>query len=240
MAMGKGMKIAIGCLVALLVACVVAAVVLFFVGKAGWNIFGGVAKDAMAIQKLDETYKFSEPADGLVQEERLQAYIEICALVKPEVEKLQAFSKSREGAKEGSWSDAKDALRLTTGLTTAMRKGLEEQKMSPTEFHFVGNAMRSARIAVESSGEGQTLDAAQRKAKEEMIASFEGLLANPGLPQEQRDEIQGQLDQIRQELEAAPEVDPNGALYLKHRERLDAVDLEGMEGVAFQGAASTK
>jgi hypothetical protein len=238
--MGKGIKIAIGCLVALLLACIVAIVVMVFVGKGAWNIFGGVAKDAMAIQKLDETYKFSEPSDGLVPEERLEAYIEVCALVRPEVEKLQAFSKSREGAKEGSWSDAKDALKLTTGLTTAMRKGLEEQKMSPAEFHFVGNAMRSARIAVESAGEGQTLDPAQRKMKEEMLARIEGILANPSLPQEEREENQRMVDQIRQELEATPDVDPNGALYLKHRERLDTVDLEGMEGVAFQGAASAK
>lgn len=241
MAMGKGMKIAIGCLVALLLACIVAIVVMVFVGKGAWNIFGGVAKDAIAIQKLDETYKFTEPSDGLVQEDRLQAYIAVCARVKPEVVKLQAFTKAHEGGKEGSWSDAKDVMKLTTGLTSAMRKGLEEQKMSPTEFHFVGNAMRMARSTTESAGEGQALDPAQRKVKEEMIANFESLLANPDLPQDQRGEIQGQLDQLRQEIESTPALDPNAALYLKHKQRLDEVDLEGMEGVAFQqGAVSVK
>ena len=235
MALGKGMKIAIGCLVALLLACVVAAVVAFFAFRAGWNIFGGVAKDAIAIQKLDETYRFEEPPDGQVPEERLMAYLAVCELAKPEVEKLQAFGKSHESGKEGSWSDAKDALKLTTALTGAMRRGLEAQKMSPKEFHFVGNAMRSARIAAESAGEGQALSPEERKVKEDMVKNFEGLLSNPDLPLEQKEDIRGQMDQLRQELESTPQLDANAQLYLRHKDRLDAADLEGMEGVAFQG-----
>ena len=235
MALGKGMKIAIGCLVALLLACVVAAVVAFFAFRAGWNIFGGVAKDAIAIQKLDETYRFEEPPDGQVPEERLMAYLAVCELAKPEVEKLQAFGKSHESGKEGSWSDAKDALKLTTALTGAMRRGLEAQKMSPKEFHFVGNAMRSARMAAESAGEGQTLSPEERANKERLLTQSEKLAGDETLPQDQREQAQAEVDRLRQELEAAPQLDASGTLYLKHKQRVDELDLEGMEGVAFQG-----
>lgn len=239
MSMGKGAKIAIGCLVALLVVCVIAAVVVFFAGKAGWNLFGGFAKDAAAIQKLDQTYAFAEPGDGLVPEDRLQAYIAVCEKVKPEVDKLQEFSKSKQGQEKGSWTDARDAIKHTGTLISAMKKGLEEQKMSPKEFHFIGSAMRTASFGASESG-GQTLDEAQRQGKEMMLKNLEGLLANPGLPQEQRDEIQGQMDQIRQELEQAAPADPNAALYSKYKDRLQQVDLQGVEGVAFQQSPAFK
>jgi hypothetical protein len=234
MSMGKGAKIAIGCLVALLVVCVIAAVVVFVAGRAGWNMFGGFAKDAAAIQKLDQTYAFSEPADGVVTEARLQAYIAACAKVKPAIEKLQEFTKSKQGGSPGSWTDAKDAVKFTAAIITAMRQGLDEQKMSPKEFHFVGNAMKTASFGASETPGGQPLDASQRQAKEMMLKNMEGLLANPGLPQEQRDEIQGQIEQIRQELEQAPSTDPNVVLYLKYKDQLKQVDLQGLEGVAFQ------
>lgn len=240
MAMGKGMKIAIGCLVALLLACIIAIIAMIFLGKAGWNMFGGFAKDAAAIQKLDQTYAYSEPADGLVPEDRLQAYIAVCAKVKPTVDKLQEFTKSKQGQNAGSWSDAKDAVKYTAALIGAMKQGLEEQKMCPKEFHFIGNTMRTASFGASDEAGGQSLDPAQRQAKEMMLKNLEGLLTNPSLAQEQRDEIQGQVDQLRQELEQSQPADPNAALYAKYKDRLKEVDLQGVEGVAFQGAPSLK
>lgn len=237
--MGKGMKIAIGCLIALVVACIIAAVVVFFLGKAGWNVFGGVAKDAIAIQKLDQTYPYTEPSDGAVPEERLLAYIAVCGKAKPAVEQLRAFSKEHEGKQEGSWSDAKEALKITTGITTAIRQGLEEHQMPPREFHFIANAMRQASFEAEGAGEGGSLDEAQRAMKEGMIQNLEGLLASPGLPDDQRVEIQSQIDVLRQELEGAGSADPNVALFRKYAEQLEQVDLEGLEGVAFQGGPTS-
>jgi hypothetical protein len=234
MSMGKGVKIALGCLVALLVLCIIAAVVGFFAMRAGWNLFGGAAKDAMAIQKLDTDYAYTEPSDGVVTESRLQAYIAVCAKVKPEVDKLQALGESKKGKEKGSWSDARDAMKYTTGVITAMRKGLEEQKMSPREFHFIGNAMRTASFETPEGSGGQTLDSAQRQMKEMMVKNLEGLLANPSLPPEQKTEIQSQLDTIKKELNESAPGSPNAALYAKFRDKLKQVDLQGLEGVAFQ------
>jgi hypothetical protein len=241
MSMGKGKKIAIGCLIALVVACLISAAVMVVGGawvksKVG-GLMGGfmdTGKNAQAIQKLDQTYPFTAPADGQVTEDRLVAYIAVCAKAKPIADQFRDFEKTKSGENKGDMKAVSDAAKLMGDLTGAIRQGLEEQKMGPREYHFIGGQMRMAAGTAPEEGGGQPLGEAQRQTKETMLKNLEGLLATPNLPQAQREEIQGQVDQIKGELGQSQPANPNQALYLKYKDRLKQVDLQGLEGVAFQ------
>ncbi len=239
-------KIGIGCLVVILAACVISAIALIFAGKQirSWvnGLTGGagdMAANVKAIQKLDEQYPFTEPADGQVTEDRLKAYIAVCAKVKPVMEPYAGWIKSHQQNRDqkGNWGDVKKAMTMTAQLTAAMKVGLEENKMGPKEFHWIENAMRQALLeAGYATGGGG--DDAQQKMIRDSIKDYQEKLANPSLTPEEKAGLQEQLDKLKaQEAEAAGgsgEVSQNRKLFEKYAAELKANDLQEYGGLTVK------
>lgn len=239
-------KIGIGCLIVILAACVISAVAAIFAGKQikGWinRVSGGagdMAANVKAMDKLNEQYPFTEPADGQVTEDRLQAYIAVCAKVKPVMEPYAGWLKEHQKNKDqkGNWGDVKKAMGMTSQLMAAMKTGLEENKMSPKEFHWIEGVMRQALLETGYAAGGAG-DEAQKQMIQSSIKEYEEKLANPALGAEEKAGLQEQLDKLKaQEAEAAGgsgEVSQNRKLFEKYAAELKANDLQEYGGLTVK------
>jgi len=232
--MKAGKKIAIGCLIALLAGCLIAAAL-------GWWLFGDFIKQAVemstntsAIQQLDQTHAFTRPADGKVGEERLSAYIDICAAVKPHIDALDTFDEDHGGAEGGSFEAAKQGLGIFSDMMKSWRESLESARMSPSEFFFIMEAMEDAAHA--SAHQDDTVADSHRN----MIRMLEQQMADPTLTGAERSDVEEKLEEYRARLEEAKSTrpDPNVALYRKYISRLQEVRLGEAGEMMLQGVRS--
>jgi ribosomal protein L24 len=224
-------KIGIGCLVVLVAACVISAVVLVVAGKGikGWfNKWSGgaadMAKNVQAIQKLDKEYAFTPPADGDVDEARLQAYIGVCSDVKAAMAPYAGWIKAHQGKQKGDWGDVKKAMSMTNDLTAAMLKGYEQYHMGPQEFHWIESAMRQAG---REQGSGK-MPEAQQQMIQSSIQVLEEQMNAPGTSEADKAKLQEQVDKLKSQLSevGGTEVSHNRALYEKYEAQLKENDLE--------------
>jgi len=233
-------KIGVGCLVVLLLFCILAIVGGLITGKKLTDLVGGIggarqmAKDVKALEQLDKTYDFTPPEDGNVSEERLQGYITAATRVKQAMAPYQGWLKEHEAKghdQKGDWKDVKKALTLSATLVSAMRQGLEDAKMSSREFRWIEGEMKAA--SHESGGEGPT--DAQRQMVESSVKVLEEQMNAPNTTAEAKAQIQGQIDRLQATLaEAGGPVSNNRALYLKYQEELVACDLDEFSGIKVQ------
>lgn len=222
-------KVGVGCLVVLILSCIIGIVAVVYSGKKVTDLLGGIggakqmAQDIKAMDKLDKDYPFAAPENGEVDEARLQGYIAVATGVKAAMAPYEGWIKTHENKHDkGDWKDVKKALTMSAELVGAMRKGLEEQKMSSKEFHWMEQAMRSA--SRESGGEGAT--DAQRQMVGSSVKVLEEQLGAPNATPESRAQIQEQIDKLKATLtEAGGPVSPNRGLYLKYEKELRACDL---------------
>jgi hypothetical protein len=233
-------KVGIGCLVALLAACIVMAGLFIFAGswvKHQINRFSGGAADmasnVKAIEQLDKSYPFTAPENGEVDEARLRAYIAVTGRIKQAMNPYADWIKQHQhkSGETGDWSDVKKAMTMTAALTAAMKKGLEEEHMGSAEYHWIENAMREASSEPPASGGG---DQAQRKMIQDSIEVLEAQMSAPGLSESDREALQGQVDKLKgqmAELGGDQQVSHNRALYEKYEAQLKANDLREFEGL---------
>jgi hypothetical protein len=237
-------KVGIGCLVVLLAACVISIVMFIFAGawvKGQINKWtggvGDMAADAKAIEKIEKEHPFTPPADGQVDEARLQAYIAICGQVKEAMAPYDAWLKEHERKggeqKKGDWGDVKTAMKMTSALMGSMRKGMEEHQMSSQEFHWIEGAMREASMEV---GSGAGADDSQRTMIEDSIKDLESQMAAPDLGEEDRTNLQGQVNSLRSQLAelGAGEKSHNRELFEKYAAQLKATDLKEFGNVQIK------
>ncbi len=233
-------KIGVGCLVVLVLCCVLGIVGLVVTGKKVGDLFGGIggarqmARDVKAMEQLDKTYPFTPPENGEVTEAQAQGYIAVATKVKEAMAPYAGWLKEHEGThgdKKGDWKDVKTALTMSATLVKAMREGLEGAKMSSQEFHWIEREMRSA--SKESGGEGPT--DAQRSMVDSSVKVLEEQMNAPNTTPEAKAQIQGQIDKLKATLEeAGGPVSPNRALYLKFKSELDACDLQEFKSVKVE------
>lgn len=129
-------------LVLLVVALVVAA--LYFTG---WGaIIKNVAVLAWrgnAMVNLAKRTPFTPPSAGIVPEERLQAYLDVCDRIKPAGDKIDEWeaAHARAGSKlvfKGS------AAGLVENFIDQFNLALQQQRMGPEEFAWIEGRMRRA------------------------------------------------------------------------------------------------
>lgn len=231
-------KVGVGCLVVLILSCVIGIVAVVYSGKKVTDLLGGIggakqmAKDIKALEKLNTDYPFTAPESGDVDEARLQGYIAVATGVKTAMAPYEGWVKSHENNhQKGDWKDVKKALTLSAELVGAMRRGLEEQKMGSKEFHWIEQAMKSA--SHESGGAGPT--DAQRQMVDSSVRVLEEQQNAPNATPESKAQIQEQIDKLKSTLdEAGGPVSNNRGLYLKYEKELLACDLEEFGNIKVQ------
>jgi hypothetical protein len=187
MAMGTGAKIAIGCGCILLLG---AAAVVGVVGMGAWwakdklaDATGGLEKIAAATEEIERWEKkadanpFTEPPDGVIQEERLKTFLDVRKDVyavyeqhKPEFDSLGERTKDKE---QFSLSETLEAggqiARLFGDIRLTQAKSLAEHGMSQEEYRYIQMAVyKSAWASEASTGEGKLPSEAMAEAAQQM------------------------------------------------------------------------
>lgn len=246
--MGTGAKIAIGCGIALVVA------VVGVVGVVAVGAFWAKSKveSVQAEQKQIEDLKtkaneasFTEPSDGIVQEDQIVRFIAVRRNVYDVYSKNEAFIESMkdEKKKEADFSDLRKGFALLNELRLAQAKGQAEQRMSDAEYAFlVGQIYKSswaAHVADQTGGKTLTeaTDEANRKAVEQMKQAAERAAEqSPGMKETLEKQV-GALEEHADEAHAAAaaaEVPPqNVALFRKYEADLKKYAMSGLEWVGL-------
>lgn len=222
-------KIGVGCLVVLILCCLIGIVAVVYSGKKVTDLLGGIggarqmAKDIKAMEQLQKDYPFTPPESGDVDESRLQAYIAVATGVKAAMAPYEGWIKTHENKHDkGDWKDVKKALSMTAELVAAMHKGLSEHQMNSKEFRWIEQRMKAA--SRESGGEAAT--DAQRQMVDSSVKVLEEQMNAPGSTPESKTQLQEQIDKLKATLaEAGGPVSANRALYLHYEKELQACDL---------------
>lgn len=187
--MGTGTKVAIGCGIAVLLAGVVVIVGLgagayWLKGKAE-KVAGNITAKTEEIAKYEKTANanpFTRPPDGVIQEGRLQKFLEVRKQVyavyeqhRPELEDLEKRTKDK---KEASFTDVMEAgtklASLTADIRLAQLKGLSDLGMNEEEYRFIQMAVYQSAWASAAEKEtgrqpseavSEAMDEASRAAK---------------------------------------------------------------------------
>jgi hypothetical protein len=143
--MRRSEKAAVGCSLVLLAGAVAAAVLYF----SGWAtiiknvvVLGGRGS---AMVDLAKRTPFTPPSGAGVSEERLRAYLEVCGRIRPfgdEIDEWEA-EHSRK-VPPGTPSFKGSAAGLVEDYLREFKSALEDQRMGPTEFAWIGDRMRQA------------------------------------------------------------------------------------------------
>jgi len=246
-------KVAIGCLAVLLILCIVLAVVFFFAGtwlksKLG-GFFGGAyetGKNISAIQKLDQQYRFSPPADGAMSEDRLQAFLTACEKMKAVADPLKEDLKQMGSGDQAKMEDANKAMAATSAITQAIKEGLEQAQMSPTEFRWIEQtayaALEESASAGTTGGEIQGMEGFEAVAKAS-LEPLEAQLNDPNLTAEQKEALQSQINEIKSTMAPAPaggSASPNATLAEKYRQQLESYDVRDFVAMGMSGASGPR
>lgn len=261
--MSTGAKIAIGCGVFAVVvglAFVVGVVGLGMWGKSKIEGFAAEQKEVDELEKRANANAFTVPEDGVIEEARLQKFLEARKQVFPIYEqyKIQLEDlKKLENKKDGDLSDVGKAFSAFGGLMELRKahlRALAEVGMSQEEYGYLVQAIyKSAWAAEIEKSTGKTLEQNQQASEDAMKQAARSLEEqsqqpiDPNLPPEAQKamrEAQEQMRRSRQQLEqsseqagaavAAFDVPPaNRELFRKYEADIKKYAMTGLEAVGL-------
>src|SRR5437764_248896 len=138
--MSTGAKVAIGCAVVALLGGVAVAAVVF--GGIWWakgkaeQITGNESR-IDALKKKANAVPFTAPADGVIQEDRLQKFLEVrkrvFAIYDAHKDEFEAINKK----KQADFSDITKGLGVLNDVRIAQAQALADVGMSEAEYRFM-------------------------------------------------------------------------------------------------------
>ena len=164
--MTTGVKIAIGCGVALILGIIVVTV---GVGGAAYWAKGKVEEVTGNESRIEELHKkanaapFDRPADGVIQEDRLLKFIDIRKRVFNVYEKHRAALDAMGNKKQGDWGDVTTGFSVINEIRVAQAEALAAVSMSEDEYRFMVEQVYKTAWAAEvakSTGGKSVSDAA--------------------------------------------------------------------------------
>lgn len=261
--MSTGAKIAIGCGVAVILVSV--AVVVGVVGVGFWvkGKAEGMQSQIKEVEELEQKAKanpFSQPEDGVIQEDRLVTFIEARKRLYPLYEKYQAELQGLENLdkkKDADFTDLGKAIGAVAGLhelRKAHLQALVDLGMSQDEYRFMVQSVYKSMWASEiERSTGKTLEENTQAAQDSMKEAARQLEEqaqqpiDPNLPpeaqkamreaQEQMRQSKRQLEQSSQQVEEQTgglDVPPaNRALFRKYEADIKKYAMTGLEALNF-------
>ncbi len=228
------MKIVLG--IAATLACLLVLGIALLVRSGKWEQIQGfsggmvkISKSAKAMERLDRERPFRPPADGLLAEPRLLAYVEICEALKPSEGPYVAWMREHMG-KKGDFKDAAEAVGFMARMLEIAAVELKARDMSAREFAWIHEAVRRA--------QKEALGKAGSPLAQELLQELRKAAQAKGLDEATRQELERKVDgfDVRLREDQQP-LSPNGKLCRVHAERLRAADL-GELGELIQGGVA--
>ena len=138
--MTTGVKIAIGCGVALILGIMVVAVAVF--GGAYWlkgkaEEFTGNESRIEELQKKANANAFERPSDGVIREDRFVKFLEVRKHVYALYEKHRPALEAMNKKKQGEWSDVTSGFSMINEIRLAQAQALADIGMSEDEYRFM-------------------------------------------------------------------------------------------------------
>jgi len=248
-----GVKIAIGCGVALILGIIVVAA---GIGGAAYWAKGKVEEVTGNETRIEELHKqanaapFDRPEDGVIREDRLVKFIDIRKRVFGVYEKHKATLDAMNKKKQGDWGDVTTGFSVINEVRVAQAQALADVGMGEEEYRFmVEQVYKTAWAAgvAEASGGKSVSDAAAdayaRAAAEMEKARAEN--ARQGTPETEQSEeadesIQKGIDDLRKAGEETRanardmDVPPaNIALFKKYEAEIKKYAMGGLEWIGL-------
>ena len=138
--MTTGVKIAIGCGVALIVGIIVVAV---GIGGAAYWAKGKVDEMAGHESRIEELQKkananaFERPADNVIREDRFVRFLDVRKRVFGVYEKHQPALEAMKDKKQGDWGDVTKGFSVINEIRLAQAEALADLGMSEDEYTFM-------------------------------------------------------------------------------------------------------
>lgn len=194
-----------------------------------------LSKSEKALSQLDAELPFTEPADGLVSEDRLTAFFEVRRRLIPHYQSFETIEARLERNRQEDFETAGEVLDAVTGIFEAQIAILREQGMSPAEFRWLEFTVYDGWLdkveQAELSGASLAWFSEIRNLTTEDLAFVDELRRahgpSPALDAV-RQRLRARLDEVDEP--AAPTVDgvpaENGELFWRHRETIAELKLD--------------
>lgn len=203
----------------------IAAGITILVATGRWQKVTGIAGGALRIKRgsdvlktLDREFPFARPADGRLSEGRLLVYLDVCGAVQPVAEPFGAWVQEHQG-QQGGLEEARDVTTQLGSILEASAKAMRDQRMSPREFEWITAQLRAARREVaEKAGSPVARD---------MLDALRGLERTAALSAPERQALTRKIEAWDGDLRRAGQpLTFNGELFLKHVDRIRALDVD--------------
>ncbi|MGE0454394.1 MAG: hypothetical protein AB7O37_23070 [Vicinamibacteria bacterium] len=235
-------KIAIGCVVALVLAGVAATAL--FVGGAWW-LKGKVEQVTGNEQRIEEAKKraaaaapFTRPEDGLVREDRLLKFLQIRQRMYGEYEKHSGEIEALAKKEQGDFSDAIRAFGWINELRATAAQAQADVGMGDEEYRFlVEQVYKSAWASEVEKQTGKSVSEAAAAGAEQSVEALKQMEAQlKDLPPDQREAMKQSIEQMRKGAAEArsglKEYDApqqNIELFRKHEAEIKRYAMGGLE-----------
>jgi hypothetical protein len=242
-----GAKIAIGCVVAFVLAATVAVVGLGFgawwlKGKAE-SVVGEQKKITDLQQRANRNNPFVAPADGVIQESRLLKFLDVRKRVFAIYEQHKTEIDARGNKKQADFGDMKAFLGIMNEVRLAQAQALVDVGMSEDEYRFLVTSIyktggasafqkETGKAPSQAMGEAmkQVQDSLQKGAE---IAKQQGA---PGADQISDQDVQKAQKQIAEATDGFKNLDAPQAnidLFRKYETEIKKYSMAGLELAGF-------
>ena len=237
--MTKGVKILLGCGAVAFLGAI--AVVVVIVGGAFWvkgkaEKFGAEVKakteEISRYERQADQNTFTEPAGGVLQEDRLVKFLDVrkgvYVIYEAHKAEIESLSRRTEGKKDLSVSETFEAAslmaRLVSDIRLAQVKGMAEQGMNETEYRYISVAVYKSAWAgmaeEENHGQGQQPAETMKQGADQMVDKIPG--AGPEL-----------ADKMRQTAEMMRAPEENVRLFKKYEADIKKYAMSGLAGIGL-------
>jgi cell division protein FtsB len=231
--MNTGAKIAIGCGIAAVLAGLAVVVA---IGGLAWFVkdraesYVASEDEIQALKAEVNAEPWSPPSDGIVAEERLEAFLEVRRRVHDVYSQYADLLESKQG--DAELGDVTRTFSMIGELRKAQAEAQAGAGMGDEEYGWLaGQVYRSVLASELETNTGETSASA---AVEQAIRALEQQLESSGdLPAEQRDALRAQIEKLRdgaaesaQQLEVPEE---NVELMRRYRGQIDRYAMPGLE-----------
>lgn len=249
--MTTGVKIAVGCGVALILGIIVVAV---GVGGAAYWAKGKVEEVTGNESHIEELHKkanaaaFERPADGVIREDRLLKFLDIRKRVYAVYEKHHAALEAMGNKKQGDWGDVTKGFTVVNEIRVAQAQALADAGMSENEYRFMVEQVYKTAWAAEvaKSTGGKSVSDAAADAYTKAAEAMEKARAESkrdavvGAPAGANESIQKGIDDLRKQAEETREtargldVPPaNIELFRKYEGEIKKYAMAGLEWIGL-------
>jgi hypothetical protein len=191
------------------------------------------------VAELNQKHPFIPPADNIVKEDRLQRYLEVRKTMNVVYKQHEAEIKKIADSSSATPGDLFKSATFIKDLRLAQVKGLQAQGMSKDEYTYLTQMVYVNWVAMMANEAIQGSNSAVDQLKKSM-EQIDQQLASPGLPEDQRQQLQLTKDSYQKQLEQLAEIEKglqqvpkeNIELFKKYDQDIRQ---NGMTGLEFLG-----